>query len=83
MALICKNSIISYFLPEGQKKPSIEERSPLQELEVGPHSGSYLLVLIGKSHSRNQLLMSAGFANMKEENLSRPNNFTKDNLGLN
>ena len=32
-------------MPEGQKKPSAEGRSPPQELEVGPRSGPYLLVL--------------------------------------
>ena len=35
-----------FFLPEGQKKSSAKGRSPLQELEVGPRSRLYLLVLI-------------------------------------
>ena len=43
---IGQNSIIRYFLPKGQKKPSAEGRSPSQELEVGPRSGSYLLVIV-------------------------------------
>ena len=33
-------------MPEGEKKPSAEGRSPPQELEVGPRSGPYLLVYI-------------------------------------
>ena len=33
-------------MPEGQKKPSADGRSPPQELEVGPRSGPYLLVSI-------------------------------------
>ena len=41
-----QNSIISfYFCPKG-KKALAEGRSPLQELEVGPRSGPYLLVII-------------------------------------
>ena len=31
---------------KGQKKASVEGRSPLQELEVGPHSGPYFLVFL-------------------------------------
>ena len=34
-----------FFLPEVQKKASAEGQSPPQELEVGPRSGPYLLVL--------------------------------------
>ena len=34
------------FLPEGQKKASVEGRSPPQELEVGPSSGPHLPVYI-------------------------------------
>ena len=41
-----QNSIISSFLPEVQKKSSAKGRSPPQELEVGPRSWQYLLVLI-------------------------------------
>ena len=40
-----QNSIkSSSFCPKGQKKTSAEGQSPPQELEVGPHSGPYLLV---------------------------------------
>ena len=41
---IGQNIIISYFLAEGQKKASVEGRSPPQDLEEGPHSGPYFLV---------------------------------------
>ena len=37
-------SIVSPFLPKGQKKPSAKGQSPPQELEIGPRSGPYLLV---------------------------------------
>ena len=40
------NSIISYFIPYGQKKATAEGRSPPQELEVGLRSGPYVLVLV-------------------------------------
>ena len=36
---------ISFQNTKGKKKPSAEGQSPQQELEVGPHSGPYLLVL--------------------------------------
>ena len=42
---MAKNSIISNFFAQRTKKDSAEGRSPLQELEVGPLSGPYLLVL--------------------------------------
>ena len=35
-----------FFLPQGQKKASAKGRSPPQELEVGPRSGLYLLVIL-------------------------------------
>ena len=42
-----QNSIISsLFLPVGQKKPRPKAEVLLQELEVGPHSGPYLLVSV-------------------------------------
>jgi hypothetical protein len=41
-----QNSIKSSFFARRAKKASAEGRSPPQELEVGPRSGSYLLVLI-------------------------------------
>ena len=34
------------FVPKGQKKNSAEGQSPPQELEVSPHSGPYLVVII-------------------------------------
>ena len=39
-----QNSIISSFFVQRAKKASAEGQSPQQELEVGPHSGLYLLV---------------------------------------
>ena len=39
-----QNSIVTSFFARRAKKTSAEGRSPLQELEVGPHSGTYLLV---------------------------------------
>ena len=41
-----QNSIITSFCAQRAKKPSAEGRSPPQELEIGPHSGPYLLVEI-------------------------------------
>ena len=46
---IGQNSIIRFFLPERQKQPSAEGRSPPQELEVGPRSEPYLLVLTNEA----------------------------------
>ena len=39
-----KSIIRSLSLPKGQKKASAKGQSHPQELEVGPHSGPYLLV---------------------------------------
>ena len=52
MPKIGQNSIISPFLPEGQKKPTAEGQSPPQELEVGPRSGPYFLVYYKNSNYR-------------------------------
>ena len=41
-----QKSIISSFFARRAKKASAEGRSPPQELEVGPRSGPYLLVLL-------------------------------------
>ena len=41
-----QNSIISCFFARRAKKASAEGRIPPQELEVGQHSGPYLLVII-------------------------------------
>ena len=41
---LAKTTKLAFLLPEGQKKPSAEGRSPPQEQEVGPLSGPYLLV---------------------------------------
>ena len=41
-----QNSKISTFFARRAKKASAEGRSPPQELEVGPRSGPYLLVLL-------------------------------------
>ena len=43
---IGQNSIKSSFFARRAKKASAEGRSPPQELEVGPRSGPYLLVII-------------------------------------
>ena len=40
-----QNSLISSFFARMAKKASVKGQSPPQELEVGPHSGPYLLVL--------------------------------------
>ena len=39
-----QNSIISSLFARTAKKASAKGQSPLQEPEVGPHSGPYLLV---------------------------------------
>ena len=41
-----QNSKISIFFARKAKQASAEGRSPSQELEVGPRSGLYLLVLV-------------------------------------
>ena len=41
-----QNSIMIFCLPWRAKKASVEDRSPPQEQEVGPHSGQYLPVII-------------------------------------
>ena len=44
---ICQHRIISFFLfARKAKKVSAEGQSPLEELEIGPHSGPYLLVFV-------------------------------------
>ena len=43
---IGKNSIISPFFGRRGKTASDKGRIPPQELEIGPHSGTYLLVCI-------------------------------------
>ena len=43
-------------MPEEEKKTSPEGRSPPQDLEVGPHSGPYLLVY-SKTRMRNIQLL--------------------------
>ena len=41
-----QNSILSSFFAQRAKKASAESWKPPQELEVGPHSGTYLLVVV-------------------------------------
>ena len=44
-----KNIIIGFFSPKA-KKASVTSRSPPQELEVGPRSRPYLIVLFNSQH---------------------------------
>ena len=58
------NSIIRCFFPRRAKNAAAEGQNPPQELEEGPHSGSYLLVSLifflhdGKLNMRLFLLLS-------------------------
>ena len=55
-----QNSIRSSFFAQRAKKASAVGRSPLQELEVGPRSGPYLLVVIYLSQFGPVLFGSLG-----------------------
>ena len=72
--LMSTNSVKSSFFPQRVKKASAESQSPLQELEVSPRNGLYLLVIFtwiqGDSMSKVQEKRStskSGFFLMKYE----------------
>ena len=52
-----QNSIISSFFARRAKKASAEGRSSSQELEVGPRSGPYLLVVINRGRLLHKITL--------------------------
>ena len=53
-----QNSMIRYFFARRAKQALAKDQSPPQELEVGPRSGTYLLVIITKQTKLDILLNS-------------------------